>query len=179
MSDEIKISSTSVVPDRNMLSADPAFVQFASQLLQESELADGLEPVQKAKLVAISERRQYVAGDLVFNEHERSSEVYIIESGSVEVWLDPYMIGDEAAEPHRIATLGAGQTCGEMALLDGGVRSARVVAGPHGAKLMAIASATLNQLCETDTAIGYRLMRNLASALALRMRVQDMKLYSA
>jgi hypothetical protein len=59
------------------------------------------------------------------------------------------------------------------------VRSARLRAGPNGARLMAFTCAELLALCEADTGIGYRLMRNLASALALRLRLQDMQLYSS
>jgi len=59
------------------------------------------------------------------------------------------------------------------------VRSARLRAGPHGARLMVFACADLLALCDADTGIGYRLMRNLAGALALRLRLQDMQLYSS
>ena len=44
---------------------------------------------------------------------------------------------------------------------------------------MAFTRDDLLALCEADTGIGYRLMRNLAGALALRLRLQDMRLYSS
>lgn len=178
MSDEINLSTSSFVPNASTLSLDPEFIQFATQLLAQSDFAEGLTPKQKAALVAIGERRQYAPGDQVFDEHARSDEIYIIEAGGVDVWIDPYSIGDETNPPRKIASLLAGQTCGEMSLIDGGVRSARVVAGANGAKLMAITRSSLDALCEADTAIGYRLMRNLAGAMALRLRLQDMKMYS-
>jgi len=66
-----------------------------------------------------------------------------------------------------------------LALLDEGVRSAQLRASTHGAKLMAFKRRDLLALCEAETAIGYRIMRNLAGALALRLRLQDMRLYSS
>ena len=167
------------VPNSATLSHDPAFIEFATQVLSDCEMADGLAPNQMAQLATIGQMRAYAAGDLICDEHERSNELYIIESGAVDVWLDPSSVGDDTSDSRKIATLQAGQTCGELALLDGGVRSAQLRAGSHGVKLMAFSRDDLLALCEADTAIGYRLMRNLAGALALRLRLQDMRLYSS
>src|SRR5437667_10567042 len=111
-----------IVPNSNTLSQDPNFIEFAAQMLGNSELADGLAPDQLARLAAIGQVRQYDAGHLICDEHERSDELYLVETGTVQVWLDPSSIGDEASEPRKIADLQAGQICGELALLDGGVR---------------------------------------------------------
>jgi CRP-like cAMP-binding protein len=168
----------SIIPSSLALSSDPTFIEYAHQMLDNSELADGLTPEQMARVVAVGEVRNFDASDLICDEHERGDELYIIENGTVEVWLDPSSIGDDASDARKIASLQAGQTCGELALLDGGVRSAQLRAGAHGAKLMAFRRRDLLALCEADTGIGYRIMRNLAGALALRLRLQDMRLYS-
>jgi CRP/FNR family cyclic AMP-dependent transcriptional regulator len=168
-----------IVPGLETLSHDPMFIEFAQQVFGGSEIADGLTPDQLVRLAAIGRMRTYDSGDLICDEHERSDELYIVGGGAVEVWLNPASIGDQTSAPRKIASLQAGQTCGELALLDGGVRSARLRAGPHGARLMAFTCAELLALCEADTEIGYRLMRNLAGALALRLRLQDMQLYSS
>jgi CRP-like cAMP-binding protein len=168
-----------IVPGPEALSHDPVFIEFAQQVFGGSEIADGLTRDQLVQLAAIGQMRAYATGDLICDEHERSDELYIVGGGAVEVWLDPASIGDQTSAPRKIASLQTGQTCGELALLDGGVRSARLRAGPQGARLMAFTCAELLALCEANTAIGYRLMRNLASALALRLRLQDMQLYSS
>jgi len=177
-SPESNVVKATIFPDLATISSDPAFIEFAAQALGGSEIADGLAPDQLAQLAMIGVMRAYSAGELICDEHERSDELFIIGGGGVEVWLNPASVGDTAGAPRRIASLQAGQTCGELALLDGGVRSAELRAGPHGARLMAFNRAELLELCEADTAIGYQLMRNLAGALALRLRVQDMRLYS-
>ena len=178
-SSELISGDDQIIPDPSALSHDPMFIEFAQQVLGGSEIADGLAPDQLARLAAIGQMRTYEHGDLICDEHERSDELYIIGGGGVEVWLDPSSVGDDASESRKIANLQAGQTCGELALLDGGVRSAQLRAGPHGARLMAFTRGELLALCEADTGIGYRLMRNLAGALALRLRLQDMRLYSS
>lgn len=151
--------------------------EFTAQILRSAELTDGLTPVQQARLAAIGQLRSYAPGVLICDEHEQSDEVYIIGSGAVEVWLDPLNVGQDGGQPRRIAVLEARQTCGELALLDGGVRSAQLRAGPNGARLVALRHAALIALCEADTALGFCVMRNLASSLALRLRLQDMRLY--
>jgi CRP-like cAMP-binding protein len=166
------------LPDPADLAADPAFVEHAARTLGSSELAEGLTPQQIARLAAVAQVRQYHPGELVVDEHERSDELYLIDAGSLEVWLDPASVGRPGEPDRRIAELQAGQTCGELALLDGGVRSARVRAGVGGARLTVFASGQLLAICQADTAIGFRIMRNLAGALALRLRLQDMRLYS-
>jgi CRP-like cAMP-binding protein len=177
-SSESSAGGAPIVPDSGALQQDPLFIEFAQQVFGGSEIADGLMPEQLVQLAAIGQMRAYDSGDLICDEHERSDELYIVGGGAVEVWLDPASIGATSA-PRKIASLQTGQTCGELALLDGGVRSARLRAGPHGARLMAFTRDELLALCEADTAIGYRLMRNLAGALALRLRLQDMQLYSS
>jgi CRP-like cAMP-binding protein len=171
-------TSEPIVPLPSALSEDPTFIAYAQQMLGDSELADGLSAEQLAQIAAIGEVRVFEEGDLICDEHTQGHELYIIGSGSVDVWLDPSSIGDDQGDSRRIASLHAGQTCGELALLDGGVRSAQLRAGSSGARLIAFDHKALIALCEANTAIGYRIMRNLAAALALRLRLHDMQLYS-
>ena len=84
--------SPSIMPTSSMLSRDPAFIEFARQMLDSSELADGLAPEQMARIAAIGEIRSFEEGQLICDEHEHGDELYIIEAGSVEVWLDPSSI---------------------------------------------------------------------------------------
>jgi CRP-like cAMP-binding protein len=166
-----------VLPGDAALSHDPAYIDYATRMLGDAELTDGLRAPQLARLATIGAARSYGPHELICDEQERSDELYIVQDGTVEVLLDPRTIGRADADNRRIAVIGAGQTCGELALLDGGVRSARLRAGGDGARLMAFRRDALLTLCERDTAIGFRIMFNLAGALGLRLRLQDMKLY--
>ena len=177
MSSETPPGAPSAVPSADALSHDPAYIDYATRMLGAAELTDGLRATELAQLAAIGVARSFGPHERICDEQERSDELYIVQDGAVEVLLDPRTIGREGASDRRIAVLGAGQTCGELALLDGGVRSARLRAGDGGAHLMAFRRDALLALCERDTGIGYRIMFNLAAALGLRLRLHDMKLY--
>lgn len=165
------------VPNAAALLHDPSYIEYATRMLGDAELAEGLRATELAQLATIGEARSYGPHELICDEQERSDELYIVQDGAVEVLLDPRTIGRADAADRRIAVIGAGQTCGELALLDGGVRSARLRAGGDGARLMAFRRDALLALCERNTGIGYRIMFNLAGALGLRLRLHDMKLY--
>jgi len=84
-SSEADTTDQSMMPNSSALSSDPAFIEFAHQMLGDSELADGLSPEQVARIAAIGEVRSYGEGDLICDEHERSDELYVISGGAVEV----------------------------------------------------------------------------------------------
>ncbi|MBL8376745.1 MAG: Crp/Fnr family transcriptional regulator [Burkholderiales bacterium] len=75
----------------------------------------------QARLAARGRRQTYRKGAILINEGEISDGVYIILSGSVNVYSM-----DEEARDIIFATLGAGDYFGEMSL-DGGPRSASVI----------------------------------------------------
>ena len=63
--------------------------------------------------------RRFRAGEVLFSAGEAGDGFYIIESGRVQITAS---VG--GGEPHLLATLGPGETVGEMAVLDDGPRSA-------------------------------------------------------
>ncbi len=75
-----------------------------------------------------------------------------------------------------IATLRRGQSFGEIALVDEGLRSATVRAAQKNTRLLIIERARVMLLCETYPQLGYRLMYNLAADLALKIRNADLRI---
>jgi CRP-like cAMP-binding protein len=59
---------------------------------------------------------------------------------------------------------------GELAMLDQGVRSADLLAGPEGANVLSLSRDRLLGLCEDDAVLGSRLLWNIAVAMAKRVR---------
>lgn len=55
-------------------------------------------------------------------------------------------------------------------MLDGGLRSADLRAGPEGAQMLTLERERLVALCEDDTALGTRVLWNISRAMALRAR---------
>jgi CRP-like cAMP-binding protein len=78
-----------------------------------------------------------------------------------------------------VATLLPGQITGELALLDGGRRSADLRAGPEGATVMILHRDRLIALSDDDPSLGIRLIWNIATALALRLRLTNLQLQTS
>lgn len=69
-----------------------------------------------------------------------------------------------------MATTRPGQVVGELAMLDEGLRSADMIAGPEGATVLALARDRLLALCEDDAILGSRLLWNISVSISQRAR---------
>lgn len=67
--------------------------------------------------------RRYRAGDIIFHREDPGSTLYIVQSGRVKL-----VLASPEGREVTVGLLGAGDFFGELALLDGGPRSATVVA---------------------------------------------------
>jgi CRP-like cAMP-binding protein len=141
--------------------------------LKRVEILIGLTDAQLARVAAICQEKVYDAGEIIVREREPSTEVYIIHSGSTEVQLSGTRVTAEtlaAPGPQAIISLGQGQVFGEVALIDMGPRSATVCCSADGTGVYVIRRDDFVQLCEQDTDIGYKVMRNLAADLSFKLR---------
>jgi CRP-like cAMP-binding protein len=92
------------------------------------------------ELVAnLCQDKSFAAGETIFEENSNSKELYIIAQGEVEILIDPGMIGSKAkGEKISIATLRRGQSFGEVALVDEGLRSATARVKDKQARLLLV-----------------------------------------
>jgi CRP-like cAMP-binding protein len=141
-------------------------------VLQQIDIFEDLTPDQIKLVDEICEEKSFGPGEVVFEENELSKEFYIIMEGEVEIQVDPDTIGDgtDAYQPSTIAVLRRGQSFGEVAIVDPGVRSASAKSGEDGSKLLVIDRAAFINLLESDYQMGYTVMRNFAADLALKIR---------
>jgi CRP-like cAMP-binding protein len=130
------------------------------------------------ELVAnLCQEKVFAAGETIFEENSNSKELYIIVQGEIDILIDPGIIGTkEKAEKVRIATMRRGQSFGELALVDEGLRSATARVSDKETRLLVISRENLIMLCETYPQLGYRLMYNLAADLAMKMRNTDLRI---
>ena len=135
-------------------------------LLQRIELFTGLDNDQFSKLAAIVEHRQLKPGEVVFQQGTQGDQLYIVKSGFVEVIVDE----TGHASERTIVHLGPGQSVGEMALVDQGSRSATVRATGDETVIVSLSRRAFENLCESDTAIGYIVMKNIAADLSFKLR---------
>ena len=145
--------------------------------LKRVEILIGLTEEQLARVLQICQTRVYQNQDIIVREREPSDEIYVINRGSAEVILSGGRVTAEALAapgPDAIISLGQGQIFGEMALIDMGPRSATVRCTSDGSELYVIRREDFVQLCEQDTDIGYKVMRNLSAELSFKLRHRNL-----
>jgi len=145
--------------------------------LKRVEILIGLTDEQLARVAEICRVQVFAAGDVIVREREPSGGIYITHTGSVEVDLSASRITAEtlaAPGPQALISLGQGQVFGEMALVDMGPRSATVRCAEDGSELYVLQRDDFLQLCEQDTDIGYKVMRNLAAEISFKLRHRNL-----
>jgi CRP-like cAMP-binding protein len=145
--------------------------------LRRSELFAGLTSEHIEKIAALGREVAYRSGDVIVREGEASDEVYVVCHGMVEVLVTKGAIPDIPGPPQMkpIVELGPGQSFGEMALVDRGVRSATIRCVQDGTSLYTIPRRELLALCDSDPRVGYTLMRNVASDLSFKLRHRNLR----
>jgi CRP/FNR family transcriptional regulator, cyclic AMP receptor protein len=82
-----------------------------------------LEPQELEKLAKEVDQVEYKTGETIFNEHDRGDGLYVVDSGSVRIW-----VLDEDVKDVTLAELKPGDFFGELAVLDRGERSTNATA---------------------------------------------------
>jgi uncharacterized membrane protein len=116
--------STDVIPsdEADSLSRIPLFKRLTSEELEQ--LAEEVDQVR------------FEADETVFNELDKGDALYVVESGSVRIW-----VLDEDVKPVTLAELKPGEFFGELAVLD---------RGPRSTNATAIGETTLHRLSSDD-----------------------------
>jgi CRP-like cAMP-binding protein len=146
--------------------------------LKDADIFYQFTPKQLELVANACQETSYTEGEVILEEGANSKELYVITEGEVEVVINPALVGGPDSPPGTavIATLRRGQSFGEIALVDEGVRSATVRASFQGAKLLVISRDKLLMLCITYPQLGYQLMYNLAADLAMKIRNADLRI---
>ena len=103
--------STDIIPsdEADSLSRIPLFKRLTPEELEQ--LAQEVDQVQ------------FDADETIFNEQDKGDALYVVESGSVRIW-----VLDEDVKPVTLAELKPGEFFGELAVLDRGPRSTNATA---------------------------------------------------
>jgi Cyclic nucleotide-binding domain/FHA domain len=94
-------------------------------------------------------------GDIIFSEGEIGTEMYIVQSGTVE------LLKDIGGETRVLATLEKGDFFGEMSVLEDVPRTASARAKTE-VELVRINGATFDAMLKSNTEIAVRMMRKLS-----------------
>lgn len=142
-------------------------------ILKHTDIFYDVPQSQLELIASIAQERRCGLGEVIFEENSASTELYLIAQGEVEIQLNPALVGPEdfkGSGLYTITTLRRGQSFGEVALVDQGLRSASARSAANPTLLWVIPRDRLILLCDGNPALGYRLMRNLATDLAYKIR---------
>jgi SulP family sulfate permease len=121
----------------------------------------GLDREQCERLRASMQPRQLAAGECLFAQGDDGDAIYLLCRGSVSVV--------DSTRAQRYISFSPGMCVGEMAVLDGGGRTADAVADIDSL-VYALPAAALSDIHRADPAIAAQVYRNLAQHLAERLR---------
>ena len=142
--------------------------------LRRVEAFSGLSDEELIHVASICKGRRFAAGQTVFQEGEDGDEMMVILDGCVRVSITT-RLPDGTQAPSTINMLYKGQSFGEMVLLGGATRSA-TVSCMDPCTLIVIKERDFAALCDRNPRIGYRVMRNMASDLAYKLRSSNLLL---
>ena len=105
------------------MSAELNKLSEEAQSLARIPLFKRLEPHELEHLAEDVDQVNYKAGETIFNEHDLGDGLYVVETGSVRIW-----VMDEDVHEVTLAELKPGDFFGELAVLDRGERSSSATA---------------------------------------------------
>jgi CRP-like cAMP-binding protein len=141
--------------------------------LKETDLFYNLTSTQLELVDSLCEERIFQQGEIILREGSRENDLYLVVQGQVEIMVNPTLVSSQeepASNPQTISTLWRGQSFGEMALVDEGVRSASARAAVKNTLVLKIQRQKFLLLCNSYPELGYRVMFNLASDLSQKIR---------
>ena len=122
--------------------------------LQRVELFAGMDRRQSEQIARLLKERRFAKGETVIMEGSGGAAFFIIDSGEARV----------SSKGVILATLGPGEHFGEVALIDGGPRSATVTAATD-LVCYGLTFWEFRPLVERNGTIGWRLLQALAKQL--------------
>jgi len=134
------------------------------QIALFSEFADKPERIQK--ILAVAERVQVRAGEVIIKEGDIGDTLFIILEGSVRIIKKTLQ-----NEPYTVVILKENENVyfGELALVDSDRRSATVIA-ESDCSLISLARNSFLTLCREDYELGFRVVLQIAKKLSSSLR---------
>jgi len=134
-------------------------VIYAEKVTKEA-LFQGLTEEEIQHILSIGQVRICEPGDIVFKEGDEAVHIYVVEEGKLAI---------QSAKRETVYTASAGDILGWSTLMLPYMRTASAIA-IEKSRVVIIGQARLQQLCEQNLPIGYKLIRNVGRIMTTRMR---------
>lgn len=121
----------------------------------------GLSPEQGARFESRCQRKKVAEGSLILDFNDESSAVFFIISGAVRI-----LVRTPAGKEMILGDCSDGEFFGELAAIDGSLRSANVTA-LNSTELLIVPGSVFREILAASPEIALRLMGRLASRIRL------------
>jgi CRP-like cAMP-binding protein len=142
--------------------------------LRHVHIFGALDDTELVRIAQLCKVWRIPENHVVFQEGDEGDQLYIIQEGRVRVALTTRSI-DGYVTQGTINVLQTGQSFGELVLLYGPTRSATVTS-IDPTTLLVLNQHDFAKLSEANPRIGYRVMRQMASDLAYKLRSSNLLL---
>lgn len=132
---------------------------LAEEALRRSPLFQGILPDDLRRLARGMAQRRYRRNEVIFHEGDPGESLHVVVEGRVKITRES-MEGEEAI----VATLGEGETFGELVLLDGAVRSATATA-IEATETVTMTRAAFSALVDGSDPFRWQLLGGIAHRL--------------
>lgn len=146
-----------------------------ARILETVEIFSDLTPEQLELIYQISTEKICTKGTVIVKENTLSTEIYVLLEGEVEILVGTS--GLSGGKEKQIGILERGQSFGEIALVDEGMRSATVRCYTDTCRVLEISRNDLFGLLRDEPRIGFVVMYNLAADLCFKFRQAAYKIY--
>lgn len=133
-------------------------------IMYKFEIFNGLSQQQRQMILDTCDRKALKAEEIVFREDDQGDSMWIIESGTVEIYTT---IRENVNK--TITLLSEGQVFGEMSFLEGMPRTASAKT-TSASVLLLLSLGKMLKSCGNDTALLSAFYLNIAKILSKRLR---------
>jgi len=136
--------------------------------LAAMDILTGFDRREASLIESIAEEMRYPPGASIIREGDRADSLYLLAAGRVSICLRI----KESERRQRLSTLTPGLAFGELALLDGGTRSADVIAD-EATQCYVLPIGKLQTLAASHPEVYSKLVGNIGRELSARLRRAD------
>ncbi|MEE2786392.1 MAG: cyclic nucleotide-binding domain-containing protein [Myxococcota bacterium] len=116
-------------------------------------------------LASVMTTRHYEPEHTIFQKGARATACYVVLTGSVEVTVE-----GEGQMQTTVAEMTPGKLFGEIALVDGGLRSATCQAGSDGVELAILGRTEFEQIFNAGNSFAFKLLDIVGDRVVERVR---------